>query len=155
MGHELPSPLRSSSAKSSRDADTITTVTGTKTIFLEKVQLTLNGKSIDGWDGTATAEDDPMMYMRLHHFLGLTDTTTGNNLTLDEFMGGAYFCVYDLTTSSQSYLDFVVPTTRLGNLRLKVEFSETTVEELTLLMYAEFPSLIQIDKFRRIKTSFL
>ena len=122
---------------------------------LEKVQLTLNGKSLDGWDGTATEHSDPMMFLRLHRSLGFTDTTTGNNVTMDEFLGGAFFCVYDLTTSSQSYLDFVTPSVRLGNLRLKVEFSDTTVEELTLLMYAEFPSLITIDKFRRIKMSFL
>ncbi len=149
LGHEVPGVSATSLGQ-----ETIA-VTGTKTIFLEKVQLTLNGKSLDGWDGTATEHNDPMMFLRLHHSLGFTDTTTGNNLTMDEFLGGAFFCVYDLTTSSQSYLDFVTPSVRLGNLRLKVEFSDTTVEELTLLMYAEFPSLITIDKFRRIKMSFL
>ncbi len=149
LGHEVGVPL------TQRNEDERITVTGTKTIFLENVNLTLNGKSLDGWDGTATENHDPMMFMRLHHYLGFTDTTTGNNLTMEEFLGGAFFCVYDLTTSSQSFLDFVIPSVRLGNLRLKVEFSSTTVEELTLLMYAEFPSLIQIDKFRRIKMSFL
>ncbi len=130
-------------------------VGGTKTLFLEKINLTLNGKSLDGWDSVATEDKDPMMFMRLHHYLGLTNTTTGNNLTLDEFHKGAFFCVYDLSTSAESYIDFVVPAVRLGALRLKVEFSTPTVEELTLLMYAEFPSLIEIDKFRRIKMSFL
>ncbi len=130
-------------------------VTGTKTIFLEKINLSLNGKSLDGWDSVATAEKDPMMFLRLHHFLGFTNTTSGNNLTLDEFHRGAYFCVYDLSTCGESYIDFVVPSVRLGALRLKVEFSTPTVEELTLLMYAEFPSLIKIDKYRRIKMSFL
>ncbi len=148
LGHEVGVPL-------TRSEEEAVTVTGTKTLFLEKVNLTLNGKSLDGWDGTATENHDPMMFMRLHHYLGFTDTTTGNNLTMEEFLGGAYFCVYDLTTASQSFLDFVIPSVRLGNLRLKVEFSSTTVEELTVLMYAEFPSLIQIDKFRRIKMSFL
>ncbi len=130
-------------------------VQGTKTIFLEKINLTLNGKSLDGWDSVATEERDPMMFMRLHHYLGLTNTTTGNNLTLDEFHKGAFFCVFDLSTCAESYIDFVVPAVRLGALRLKVEFSTPTVEELTLVMYAEFPSLIEIDKYRRIKMSFL
>ncbi len=133
----------------------VANVTGTRTLYLEKINLTLNGKSLDGWDSVATAEKDPMMFMRLHHNLGLTNTTTGNNLTMDEFHGGAYMCVYDLSTCAESYLDFVVPSVRLGALRLKVEFSTPTVEELTLLMYAEFPSLIEIDKYRRIKMSFL
>ena len=87
--------------------------------------------------------------------MGLTNTTTGNNLTLDEFHKGAFFCVFDLSTCAESYIDFVVPAVRLGALRLKVEFSTPTVEELTLVMYAEFPSLIEIDKYRRIKMSFL
>ncbi len=126
-----------------------------KTAFLEKVSLTLNGKSVDGWENRATAKDDTMMFVRLHHYLGLTKSRTGNNVTLREFMGGAFLCAYDLSTNGQSAIDTVVPSVRLGNLRLKVEFSNTTVEELTLLMYAEFPSLIQIDKFRRIKSSFI
>ncbi len=156
LGCEIPTISSLTGGPSSvSDDDARITVTGTKTIFLEKVNLTLNGKSLDGWDGTATANNDPMMFLRLHHFLGLTDTTTGNNVTMDEFLNGAFFCVYDLSTSSQSFLDFVTPSVRLGNLRLKVEFSSTTVEELTLLMYAEFPSLIEIDKYRRIKMSFL
>ncbi len=148
LGHEIGGAL-------TRTEDEAGNVRGTKTIFLEKVNLTLNGKSLDGWEGKATENNDPMMFMRLHHYLGFTDVTTGNNLTMEEFLGGAFFCVYDLTTSSQSFLDFVVPSVRLGNLRLKLEFSSTTVEEMTLLMYAEFPSLIQIDKYRRIKMSFL
>ncbi len=127
----------------------------TKTAFLEKVSLTLNGKSVDGWENRASAHDDTMTFIRLHHNLGFTKSRTGNNLTLREFMGGAYLCAYDLSTNGQSAIDSVIPSIRLGNLRLKVEFSATTVEELTLVMYAEFPSLIQIDKFRRIKTSFI
>ncbi len=130
-------------------------VTLTKTVFLERVSLSLNGKSVDGWESRATATNDTMMFMRLHHYLGFTKSRTGNNLTLGEFMGGAYFCTYDLSTSGQSAIDPVIPSVRLGNLRLKLEFSASTVEELTLIMYAEFPSLMQIDKFRRIKTSFL
>ncbi len=130
-------------------------VQGTKTLYLEKINLTLNGKSVDGWDSVATRDKDPMMFMRLHHYLGFTNSATGNNLTFDEFHGGAFFCVFDLSTCAESFIDYVVPAVRLGALRLKVEFSSPTVEELTLLMYAEFPSLIQIDKYRRIKMSFL
>ena len=128
---------------------------GDKVIFLEKISLTLNGKSVDGWDSTATENRDVMNFIRLHHFLGFTKTGSGNNLTMDEFMKGCFFAVFDLSTSGQSSMDYIIPSVRLGNLRLKVEFSSTTVEELTLVMFAEFPSLIQIDKFRRIKMSFL
>ncbi len=127
----------------------------TKTAFVEKVSLTLNGKSVDGWDGRATETNDTMMFIRMQHYLGLTKSRTGNNVTLKEFMGGTFLCLYDLSTSGQSAIDPVIPAVRLGNLRLKVEFSASTVEELTLVMYAEFPSLIQIDKFRRMKTSFM
>ena len=126
-----------------------------RVVYLEQVSLTLNGKALDGWESRASERDDPMMYMRLQHVLGFTKSRIGNNLTPEEFMGGAYFCVYDLSTCGLSAIDYLIPKVRLGNLRLKVEFSASTVQELTMIMYAEYPSLITIDKFRRIKMSFV
>ena len=137
------------------DVTSGTQVGADRIVYLEQVSLTLNGKSLDGWESRASQRDDPMMYMRLQHVLGFTKSRIGNNLTSEEFMGGAYFCVYDLSTCGLSAIDYLIPKVRLGNLRLKVEFSASTVQELTMIMYAEYPSLITIDKFRRIKMSFV
>ncbi len=126
----------------------------TKTCFLEKVTLTLNGKPVDGFDGRASENDDTLMFMRLNNVLGFTRTRTGNNLTRTDFHNGSYFCAYDLTTSANSGMNFLVPSVRLGNLRLNLEFSCTTGEEMTLLIYSEFPSLVTIDKNRRIRMTY-
>ena len=128
--------------------------TTTKTVFLEKVTLTLNGKPIDGYDGRASENDDTLMFMRLQNILGFTKTRTGNNLTRTDFHHGSYFCAYDLTTSGTSGMNFLVPSVRLGNLRLSLEFSSTIVEEMTLLIYSEFPSMLTIDRNRQIRMTY-
>ncbi len=125
-----------------------------KTCYIEKVLLSLNGKPVDGFDARASANDDTLMFMRLHNVLGFTKTRTGNNLTRTDFHHGYYFCAYDLTTSANSSMNFLVPSVRLGNLRLNLEFSTTIEEEMTIIIYAEFPSMCTIDQYRRIRMTF-
>ena len=128
--------------------------TTTKTCYIEKVSLTLNGKSVDGYEGRASVNDDTLMFMRLHNVLGFTKTRTGNNLTRTDFHNGYYLCCYDLTTSANSAMNFLVPSVRLGNLRLNLEFSTTIEEEMTIVIYAEYPSMLTIDQYRRIRMTF-
>ncbi len=124
-------------------------------VFVEKVSLTLNGEQIDGLEeGTSTELSDTPNFVRLHLFLGLLTSTTGNNLTLSEFHNGFFFVVYDLTTSSDASADYVVPAVRQGNLNLQVTFSEPIPLELTMLVYAEYPTVIKMDKNRQIRMSF-
>ena len=94
------------------------------------------------------------MFIRLNNVLGFTKTRTGNNLTRTDFHHGSYFCAYDLTTSGNSGMNFLVPSVRLGNLRLSLEFSSTTAEEMTMLIYSEFPSMLTIDRYRRIRMTY-
>ncbi len=128
--------------------------TTTKICFLEKVTLSLNGKPVDGYDGRASKNDDTLMFMRLNNILGYPKTRTGNNLTRIDFHNGYFFAAYDLTTSSNSGMNFLVPSVRLGNLRLNLEFSTTIEEEMTIIVYAEFPSMLTIDQYRRIRMTF-
>ena len=128
--------------------------TTTKTVFLEKVTLSLNGKPVDGFDARASKNDDTLMFMRLQNVLGYSKTRTGNNLTRVDFHHGYFFAAFDLTTSGNSGMNFLVPSVRLGNLRLNLEFSGTIEEEMTIIVYAEFPSLLTIDQYRRIRMTF-
>ncbi len=124
-------------------------------VYIEKVSLTLNGEQVDGLEeGNATVISDTANYIRLNLFLGLLTSTTGNNLTLDEFLNGFFFVAFDLTTSSDATAEFVIPAVRQGNLNLQVTFSEATPIELTLLIYAEYPTLIKMDKNRQIRMSY-
>ncbi len=124
-------------------------------VFVEKVSLTLNGEQVDGLEeGTSTELSDTPNFVRLHLFLGLLTSTTGNNLTLSEFHNGFFFVAYDLTTSSDASADYVIPAIRQGNLNLQVTFSEPTPLELTMIVYAEYPTVIKMDKNRQIGMSF-
>ncbi len=123
--------------------------------FVEKVTMTLNGESLDGYaEHSATRRHDISNYMRLQYYQGFTSSGTGNNATYDEFMHGYFFLYYDLTTSLQAGLNDLVPAVRQGNLLLKIQFSSQLPIELTLLIYAEYPSLLLMDKNRQISVSY-
>ncbi len=137
-------------------APQLTDVEGTDThVFIEKVSVTLNGEQVDGLEeGVATSVSDTANFVRLHLLLGLLTTTTGNNVTFDEFHRGFFFLIYDLSTSSNAAAAYVVPAIRQGNLQVQVTFSGPTPFELTMLVYAEYPTLITMDKYRQIRMSY-
>ena len=123
--------------------------------FIEKVSLTLNGEQVDGLEeGIATSVSDTANFVRLHLMLGLLTSTTGNNLTFDEFHRGFYFVAFDLSTSSNAAASYVIPAVRQGNLHLQVTFSQSIPDEVTMLIYAEYPTLITMDRNRQIRMSY-
>ncbi len=123
--------------------------------FFEKFTLTLNGESVDGFNtDLASSREDIVNFVRLHYFMGFMQSRTGNNFTYEEFLDGFFFMYYDLSTSSHSNLDFVVPSVRQGNLQLQINFSKTTTKDLTLLMFAEYPTLIKINEARQVSMSY-
>ncbi len=129
---------------------------GDKKVWIERAVLKLNGKNIDGLEGRATEFDDTCSYYRLHHYLALTQSRSGNNVTMSEFLKGMYCLVWDLSTSSMSgNLEYVIPSVRTGNLRLHIEFSQQLEIDLTAIFYAEFPSLMRIDHHRRVHLSYV
>ena len=124
-------------------------------VFIENVTVRLNGESLDGFDdGNATRRHAMAHFLRLHYYQGFVTSRTGNNATYEEFLHGFYFLYYDLSTAAQAGLEYVIPAVRQGNLHLQVMFSETLPIELTLLVYAEYPSLMTMDKNRQIGLSY-
>ncbi len=123
--------------------------------FVEKVTMTLNGESVDGYvEHSATRRHDISNYIRLQYYQGFTSSGTGNNATYDEFMHGYFFLYFDLTTSLQAGLNDLVPAVRQGHLVLNIEFSGQLPIELTLIIYAEYPSLLKMNKNRQISRSY-
>lgn len=123
--------------------------------FFEKFTLTLNGESLDGYNtDLASSREDLVNFVRLHYYMGFMQSRTGNSFTYEEFLEGFFFMYYDLSTSSHSNLDFVVPSVRQGNLQLQINFSKTTTKDLTLLIFAEYPTLIKINAARQVSMSY-
>ncbi len=146
----IPPPSQASTSSQSLEQDP-----GDSFVFIEKVSVTLNGEQLDGLEeGVATAISDTPNYVRLHLNLGLLTSTTGNNLTYDEFHRGFFILAYDLTTSAEATAANIISAVRQGNLNIQVTFSDPTPVELTMLIYAEYPTLIKIDKNRQIRMSY-
>ncbi len=123
--------------------------------YVQRFNLTLNGENVDGFNtDLASSREDIENFLRLHYFMGFSHSRTGNNFTYEEFLDGFFFVYYDLSTCGMSNIDFVVPSVRQGNLQLQIDFSQTMPKELTLLIYAEYPTLIKIDKNRQVSMSY-
>ncbi len=123
--------------------------------FIEKVQVTLNGESLDGLDsGITTSSQDMVNFIRLHYYMGFMQSRTGNAITYQEFLHGFHFLYYDLSTGGQATNAFVVPSVRQGNLQIQINFSKAFPKEFTLVIFAEYPTLVEVNKFRQITMSY-
>ncbi len=124
-------------------------------VYIQNVTVRLNGESLDGFeDGNATRRHAMAHFLRMQYFQGFVTSRTGNNATYEEFLHGFFFLYYDLSTAAQAGLEYVIPAVRQGNLHLQVIFSDTLPIEVTLLVYAEYPTLMTMDKNRQIALSY-
>lgn len=73
----------------------------------------------------------------------------------DDFKGGYYFVVYDLSTSGKSGLSNLTPAIRVGHLRLRVLFNEPLPLDLTCLIHCEFPSTVFLNKSGGVTGTYL
>ncbi len=123
------------------------------TSYVVSMSLTLNAKSLDGLEGKATERDDMMRFLRMQYFLQ-ADSNDCNNITYDDFLKGCFLGIWDTSTSGHCGYDFLAPATRMGSLRLNIEFSSPSKEEITVIMFSEFPSVCRINKARQISLSY-
>ena len=63
--------------------------------------------------------------------------------------------MYDLSTSGKSGTNYVIPSIRIGHLRVRVLFSEALPIDLTMLMYCEFPATLYVGKTGKLGGSYL
>ncbi len=129
-------------------------VGGVGDCYIQNVKVTLNGESLDGLGAEATERSDITDYVRLHYYMGFMTSRTGNSLTYSEFMNGFYFLYYDLSTSAEAFMEYNVPSVRQGNLNVQINFSKPTPVELTLLLFAEYPTKIEISQARQVSMSY-
>lgn len=128
---------------------------GEKMAFVEEIQLMLNGKSLDNMTSRSTRSDANSSFYRMCNFMGLLNTPKGNFIGYTEFMSDSYFEVFDLSTSGFSGADYLVPAIKLGGTALNVTFSNSVPEDLTIIVYAEYPSLLTVDKNGLVKMTYL
>ena len=71
------------------------------------------------------------------------------------FRQGYFFCVYDLSTSFKAGGANLIPSIRIGHLRTRIQFNEPLPIDLTMLILAEFPSVLFIAKSGKVGSSFV
>ena len=100
-------------------SDDLSVVGETKQIYIKKVDCQLNSNSLDQVEDKSTEDECMQMYWRMFKFNGQLNSLFSNGITYDDFRYGYYFCVFDLSTSGKSGTNYVVPSIRVGHLRIR------------------------------------
>lgn len=88
-------------------------------------------------------------YRSLFESCGIFFSDTGNNITRKEYPDGFALIGFDLTedlSASDNHLSLP----RQGSLRIDIQFAKTLTEPISIILYAEFDNIIEIDKDRNI-----
>ncbi len=77
---------------------------------------------------------------------------TGSNKTISinkaDYQSGYTLYAFDLTSDNSASKSSSAP--KSGTIRLEVKFAAATAETINVLLYAEFRSRIEIDKYRNV-----
>ena len=117
---------------------------------LIECQIELNGQTIDG----LMNENPEFQYLR--NFLFFDNLTTGSttSVSYEEFLDGYFFCSFDFTTGLCASASSIIPTIRSGACRLSLKWDKPLPEEVSILVYSEFYSLLQINQSRQVKINY-
>ena len=73
-------------------------------------------------------------YVRMCYLMGI-DTFLSNSISYQDYMSDSYVAWYDLTTETANIPNFIIPATRRGNVRKRVNFNQEVKEELVMIVY--------------------
>ena len=93
---------------------------------------------------------NPNPYLNLFTSTGKVSQDEGNGLTRDDFRDGYTFFGFDLTPCDGSCFHLV----QKGNLRIEMHFDAALQQTINVVVYAEFESVLEIDKSRNIINDF-
>ena len=88
-------------------------------------------------------------YDAIFSFAGKTPLQTSNDITRADFSNGYTFFVFNLEHLLTPTTN-VLPLYKSGNLRLEIKFSEKLKESIQVLVYAQFPYILKIQKNREV-----
>ena len=125
--------------------------------YVQKVEISLNGRPLECLNGNATEHDDQISFLRLHQILGNMGQPTGNGINYRKWCDNSSLFLFDLTVTgrSASTNDVMSPIVKTGDTRLDVTFGENpTQAEMKVIVLQEFPSLFTISKDRTLNFSY-
>lgn len=93
------------------------------------------------------------LYTRSYHTLfsgsGVHFADTGNTISLEEYAKGYCLAVFDLTADlscNEPHWNII----KSGTLRAEIRFEEPLTKTVTLIVFAEFDNIIEVDRSRNI-----
>ncbi len=92
-------------------------------------------------------------YNSLFYATGINFSDCGLSITHEDFAKGYCLSAFDLTPDLTSSDSFLSPNIS-GILNLNIKFSKTLPKPVTLIIYAEFQNMIEINRFRAVSTDF-
>ena len=128
-------------------SDSTPPVVTTKTNWVRRVELSLNGKPLDCLNADATEHDDQVSFLRMNQILGHIGNPTSNGIGYRKWVNNSALFVFDLTVTGRSGQmgDVLTPMVKTGDTRLDVTFGgDPTVTEMKVLVFSEYPSLYSI-----------
>ena len=124
--------------------------------FVKRVQLEYLGKVI-----TSLGSDDNDAfncvenYMQFQNAVGSTFGDKAINIPYEHYIKYVYVVGFDLSANEESYLTEFDPSRRVGWYQIKIEFSDATTKNLTLIEMCEFPALITVNNEGKVNRSYV
>jgi hypothetical protein len=116
---------------------------------LRYINASVDGDQISGRPLELSFQADGARFMRAFYnifdSLGYTDCDVGLDMTFEEFKNGKQLYVFQLRPLSDSFT-----TPKYGNVKLELKFNPGTTESLTVVVYAEYQSVLYIDNTKSI-----
>ena len=89
-------------------------------------------------------------YDGLFHAFNKSYSDSGNDITYEKFKKKYPLFCFDLTADGCGNADSHFELLKQGNLRLKLHFDEPLTETVTVIVYGEFESLLEINQNREV-----
>ncbi len=91
-------------------------------------------------------------YMSLCQGMGVLNSNRSVSIPRSDFTDGYTIYVFDLTGEASSGPNKIA--SKSGSIRIELKFSAATPATINILLYAEFDSFIEIDKYRSVIAPF-
>ncbi|XP_072152548.1 uncharacterized protein F54H12.2-like [Bemisia tabaci] len=127
-----------------------------QTFNLNYASFHTDGQQIPGV--VLTPNFDAHEYVRTFHSLfsgtGIHYSDSGNEINREEFKAGYSLIALDFTPDLEAHIKTHWSLVRHGSLRIELRFSDALAEATTVITYAEFDNVIEIDKSRNVITDY-
>ena len=117
------------------------------------VAVVVDGETIPGRPlkldfASTTGRDYITPYLHMFEATGTLGMNVGNGITPEDFANGQTLFVFNLDPQAKKgkYLNLI----RRANVRIELRFASPLIETVNIIVYAEHPALIEVDKVRNV-----